>query len=40
MEISENTIESQIAAVLSDIRQKGFSSIQPFVIGKSTRTIR
>ena len=26
--------ESQIAAVLSDIRQKGFSSVQPFSIGK------
>ena len=34
METSENTIESQIAAVLSDIRQKGYSSIQPFTIGK------
>ena len=28
------TIEEQIAAVLSDIRQKGFSSIQPFSIGQ------
>jgi hypothetical protein len=28
------TIESQIAAVLSDIQQKGYSSIQPFAIGK------
>ena len=34
METLENTIESQIAAVLDDIRQKGFSSMQPFVIGK------
>ena len=29
-----NTIESQIALVLSDIRHKGFSSVQPFSIGK------
>ena len=34
METSENTIELQIAAVLDDIRQKGFSSVQPFSIGK------
>ena len=34
METSEKTIESQIAAVLSDIRQKGYSPIQPFAIGK------
>ena len=34
MEISENTIESQIAAILCDIRQKGYSSVQPFSIGK------
>ena len=34
METSENTIESQIAAILSDIRQKGYSSLQPFSIGK------
>ena len=34
MENSENSIELQIAAVLSDIRQKGFSSVQPFSIGK------
>lgn len=34
MEISEITIESKIRSVLSDIRQKGFSSIQPFSIGK------
>jgi len=34
METSEITIESQIAAILSDIRQKGFSSVQPFSIGK------
>ena len=31
---TDNTIESQIAAVLDDIRQKGFSSVQPFSIGK------
>lgn len=34
METTENTIESQIASVLNDIRQKGFSSVQPFRIGK------
>ena len=34
METSENTIESQIAAILCDIRQKGYSSVQPFSIGK------
>ena len=34
MENSENSIELQIAAVLSDIRQKGFSSVQAFSIGK------
>jgi len=34
METSENTIESRISAILSDIRQKGFSSVQPFSIGK------
>ena len=34
MEAQGITIESQIAAVLSDIRQKGYSSIQPFTIGK------
>ena len=28
MEITENNIESLIAAVLDDIRQKGYSSIQ------------
>lgn len=31
---NDNTIESQIATVLSDIRQKGYSSVQPFSIGK------
>ena len=31
---NDNTIESQIALVLSDIRQKGYSSVQPFSIGK------
>ena len=34
METSENTIESQIAAILSDIHQKGYSSVQPISIGK------
>ena len=34
METSENTIESQIAAILSDIRLKGYSSVQPFSIGQ------
>ena len=34
METSDNTIESQIAIILSDIRQKGYSSVQPFSIGK------
>ena len=31
---NDNTIESQIALVLSDIREKGYSSVQPFSIGK------
>ena len=31
---NDNTIESQIALVLSDIREKGCSSVQPFSIGK------
>jgi hypothetical protein len=34
METSENSIELLIATVLSDIRQKGYSSVQPFSIGK------
>ena len=34
METSDNSIELQIATVLSDIRQKGYSSVQPFSIGK------
>ena len=34
MNTESKTIEEKIAAVLSDIRQKGFSSIQPFSIGK------
>ena len=34
METPEKSIESLIAAVLSDIRQKGFSFLQPFSIGK------
>ena len=35
METSDNSIESQIAAVLSDIHQKGYSSVQPFSICKT-----
>ena len=31
---TDNSIESQIAAVLSDIHTKGYSSAQPFSIGK------
>ena len=34
MEAQGITVESLITAVLSDIRQKGYSSIQPFSIGK------
>jgi hypothetical protein len=34
METSDKSIESRIATILSDIRQKGFSSMQPFSIGK------
>jgi len=34
METTETTIESLIAAVLCDIRQHGYSSVQPFCIGK------
>ena len=34
METTGNNIESLIAAVLGDIRQKGYSSIQPFSVGK------
>ncbi len=34
METTDNSIELQIVSVLSDIRQKGFSSMQPFSIGK------
>ena len=34
METTETTIESLIAAVLCDIRQQGYSSVQPFCIGK------
>ena len=34
METSDHSIELQIAEVLSDIRQKGYSSVQPFSIGK------
>ena len=34
MSIEVKKAEEQLAAVLSDIRQKGFSSIQPFSIGK------
>jgi hypothetical protein len=35
MDTSDNSIILQIAAVLSDIRQKGYSSVQPFSIGKT-----
>ena len=31
---TDNSIESQIAAVLNDIHQKGYSSAQPFSIGE------
>ena len=34
METSDHSIELLIAEVLSDIRQKGYSSVQPFSIGK------
>jgi len=34
METTETTIESLIAAVLSDLHQHGYSSVQPFCIGK------
>ena len=34
MESIETTIESLIATVLNDIRRKGYSSVQPFSIGK------
>lgn len=34
METLENTIESHITAILSDILLKGYSSVQPFSIGK------
>ena len=34
METSDKSIESRIATILSDIRQKGYSSLQPFSIGK------
>ena len=34
METSDESIELQIAEVLSDIRQKGYSSVQPFIIGR------
>ena len=34
IETADITIESLIATVLSDIRQKGYSSMQPFSIGK------
>ncbi len=34
METTDNSIELQIEAVLCDIRQKGYSSVQPFSIGK------
>ncbi len=34
MEAQSITIETQIAAVLADIKQKGYSSVRPFSIGK------
>ena len=34
METPEKTIEEQIEAVLNDIHKKGYSSVQPFSIGK------
>lgn len=34
MEIKPESIKELIAAVLDDIRQKGYSSVQPFSIGK------
>ena len=34
METTKTTIESLIAAVLCDLRQHGYSSVQPFCIGK------
>ena len=34
MESSGITIESQIASVLEDIRRQGYSSVQPFSVGK------
>ena len=34
METPEKTIEEQIEAVLNDIHKKGYSSTQPFSIGK------
>ena len=34
MEKSYSIIEVQIAEVLNDIHQKGYSSVQPFSIGK------
>ena len=34
MEAKYNSIEELITTVLADIRQKGYSSVQPFSIGK------
>ena len=34
METTEITVESLIAIVLNDIRRQGYSSLQPFSIGK------
>ena len=34
MEKSDNSIELKITAILSDIRQKGYSAVQPFSVGK------
>ena len=40
METPEKSIESLIASVLSDIRQKGFSFLQPFSIGKVEKRMK
>ena len=34
MELNFGTVETTIESVLTDIRQKGYSSVQPFSIGK------
>lgn len=40
METEIHSIEKQIATVLDDIRQKGFSSVQPFSIGTIEQRMR